>query len=93
MLRLRRCGEGPPAARNAFRTPRCVCCSHAGDSFTFTKDIDGSTTKKWGGFTPGANPVNPPCIAGPCACCDNKDFFITLEKGVPPPKTVAEMER
>jgi len=72
-------------------TPCCVMCMHHdNDYFVFDADHDGSTPQKAGYYVPGGkegvtpgigNPFTPPCLAGPCACCDNSNFMVNIEKG------------
>jgi hypothetical protein len=80
----------------------CICCFHHDhDWFVLDDEHDGSSPEKAGYYTPGGkkgNPMTPPCIAGPCSCCDNTGLMINIEKGAGKPiksKLVvpAKMER
>lgn len=73
------------------QTPCCIMCMHHdNDYFVLDVEHDGSSPQKANYYIPGGkegvtpgfgNPFTPPCLAGPCACCDNSDFMVNIEKG------------
>ena len=52
---------------------------------------DGKTPATAAYMTPGGetgNGFTPPCIAGPCSCCNNKNMFAMVVKGAGKPAKV-----
>ena len=78
----RRCAGCPTACAG------CDQCSHNNDTFLVDAEHDGKSPEKAIYMTPGGDTGNfftPPCLAGPCSCCNNKGIFGITELGVGKP--------
>lgn len=81
-------GTGCPFAGCPTACASCDQCSHNNDEFTIDEQHNGKTAATAAYMTPGGttgNGFTPPCIAGPCSCCNNKDLFGMVVKGQGPP--------
>ena len=84
-------GSGCPFAGCPNACANCDQCSHNNDSFVIDAEHDGKTPATAAYMTPGGatgNGFTPPCIAGPCSCCNNKDMFAMVVKGAGKPTKV-----
>ena len=84
-------GSGCPFAGCPNACANCDMCSHNNDSFVIDAEHDGKTPATAAYMTPGGetgNGFTPPCIAGPCSCCNNKNMFAMVVKGAGKPAKV-----